>query len=68
MGGRLSITGLGITGELALRWTAAGFLEAARPCTDPDQRSSAHHPADQEGSILLMSTGSNSKLSSGHRR
>ncbi len=27
---RLSITGLGITGELALRWTAAGFLEAKK--------------------------------------
>ncbi len=35
---------------------------------DPERRSAAHHPADQEGRIILMTTGSYLQLSSGCRR
>ncbi len=40
----------------------------SRTGADLDRRSSAQHPVDQEGSIILMTTGSNLQLSSGHRR
>ncbi len=54
--------------EMALRRVSAGFMEGERPCTDPDRRSSSQLPADQEGSIIFMTTGSYLQLSSGQPR